>query len=303
MSFVSRFTVRAALPAGLAALAVCVVATQAQAGTPAKPVVARPDVAVDTYVNGQPISVNHVLLMSSGLDSGAQARQLDTADARSAARTELITQELLAQEARKAGLDKAPVIADQLAFQDRVILSRAYLEDYFSKNPITDASLKSAYEWKRANGKLLEYKVRQILVATPEAAQDIINRLGRGEDFGALAQRYSQDPGGQATAGDLGWFRPETFVDHHFGDAVAALKKGAYTRTPVRTRFGWHVIRLDDGPRPVANAPAFDALDDGSREALRQKTAQLRIEELTARLTANAKISSPKAATVAKAGP
>lgn len=249
----------------------------------------------DVLVNGQPISRNHVLLMSQGIDPENKSNRGDDANAQAAARAELITQELLAQEAKKQGLDKAPVVADQLAFQNRVILSRAYLEDSFAKNPITDAVLKKSYDFKKANGKIVEYKVRHILLQTPEQANDVIAKLAKGEDFAALAKRSTQDPGGQSNGGDLGWFRPDIFVDHHFTDAIEALKKGQYSKQPVRTRFGWHVIKVEDGPRPVANAETFEALDDSVKEALRQKAAQIRIEELTARLTAGAKISTPGA--------
>jgi len=249
----------------------------------------------DVLVNGQPISRNHVLLMSQGIDPENKSRRADDANAQAAARAELITQELLAQEAKKLGLDKAPVIADQLAFQNRVILSRAYLEDSFAKDPITDAVLKKNYDFRKANGKIVEYKVRHILLQTPEQASEVIAKLAKGEDFVALAKRSTQDPGGQSNGGDLGWFRPDIFVDHHFTDGIEALKKGQTSKQPVRTRFGWHVIKVEDGPRPVANPETFEALDDSVKEALRQKTAQIRIEELTARLTAGAKISTPGA--------
>ncbi|MDB5987724.1 MAG: peptidylprolyl isomerase [Nevskia sp.] len=251
--------------------------------------------APDIVVNGQPISENHVTLMTAGFDTDKNGRNLNAPDARVAARTELITEELLAQEARKSGLDKKPVIADQLAFQSREILSRAYLEDYFAKNPVTDATLKSSYEFNRANGKIVEFHVRQVLVQTSAQAREIIDKLGKGSDFAELAKQYTQDPGGQSNGGDLGWFRPDIFIDHYFSDAVAKLKKGEYTKAPVRTRFGWHVIKIEDGPRAVANPSSYDALDDNAKQALRQKAAQISIENLTARLTANAKISGPGA--------
>ena len=257
--------------------------------------------AADLVVNGQPISQNSVTLISSSF-GGDKGKTADAADLRSAARTELITQELLAQEARKAGLDRRPAVADQLAFQQRELLSRAYLEDYFEKNPITDASLKSAYEFNRANGRIVEYKIRQILVQTSAQAAELIAKLDKGADFTALAKQYSQDPGGQTNGGDLGWFRPDIFVDRSFTDAVVALKKNAITETPVRSRFGWHVIKLEDGPRPVANPEPYDALADNVKQAIRQRAAQAQIESLTSRLTAAAKITGPGAEGAAGGG-
>jgi len=265
----------------------------AQAATAANTAPTAAGLAPEIIVNGQAISENHVQLMSSGFATDKNGRALNSADARAAARTELITEEVLAQEARKAGLDKKASVADQLAFQQREILSRAYLESYFEKNPITDASLKTSYEWNRANGKIVEYKLRQILVPTSNDAREVIAKLNSGQDFAEVAKVYTQDPGGQNNGGDLGWFRPDIFVDHNFTDALPTLKKGEYTKAPVRTRFGWHVIKVEDGPRPVANAEPYDALSDNVRQALRQKAGQIQIETLTARLTSSAKISSP----------
>ena len=248
--------------------------------------------SADVIVNGQPISQNHITLMSANFTPD---KAVPGPEAKAAARSELITEELLAQQARKEGLDKKLDVADQIAFQERAILSRAYLEDYFAKNPVTDETIKSAYEWSRANGKIVEYKVRQILLPTAEEARQVIDKLNKGEDFAALATHHTQDPGGQSNGGDLGWFRPDIFVDHNFSDAVVALNKNEYSKTPLRTRFGWHVIKIEDGPRPVKNPQPYDALDDNVKQALRQKTAQVKLESLTAKLSANAKVTGPGA--------
>lgn len=255
---------------------------------------------VDVVVNGKPISNNHVQLMMSSINPDPSVRGTDAEEARIAARQELITQEVLAQEALRLGLDRSPLVADQLAFQQRAILSRAYLQNVFEKSPITEASLEAAYEFNRANGKIKEYKIRQVLVSTQDDARAALARLDKGEDFEAVAKRLSQDPGAQANGGDLGWFRPDIFVDHHFSDALVDLKKGQYTKVPVRTRFGWHLIKVEDGPRAVANAESYQALDDSAKEALRQRAAQIKIEEVTQRLAAQAKVTGATVAKVSK---
>jgi peptidyl-prolyl cis-trans isomerase C len=257
--------------------------------------------AADVLVNGKSISRNHVQLMLASINPDPSVRGAGGDDARKAARQELVTQELLAQEARRKGLDKQPAVTDQLVYQERAILSRALLQDHFEKNPVTTAQLKAAYEWNRANGKITEVKLRQILVATPEAANAALARLDKGEDFAAVAKTATQDPGGQNNGGDLGWFRPDIFVDHHFTDALATLKKGQYTAAPVKTRFGWHLLKVEEGPRVVTQAEPFEQLDDSAKEALRQKTVQLRIETLTAQLAAKAKLGGPGATSVARA--
>ena len=282
-------TTRAALGARITALALSAMALAASAPAWAADATAA-GLAPDITVNGKAISQNHVTLMSSNFVTD---KSVPGPEARAAARAELITQEVLAQAAHREGLDKSPAIADQLAFQERSILSKAYLESYFAKNPITEEGLKTSYEFSRANGKLLEYHVRHILVSNADQARAVIDRLQKGGDFVAIAKTDTLDPGGQNNGGDLGWFRPDTFVDHSFTDAVVALKKGEYTTAPVRSRFGWHVIKLEDGPRPIANPPAYDALDDNTRSAIRQKATQLKLEALTAKLAADAKIAGP----------
>ncbi len=246
--------------------------------------------AVDLTVNGRPISRNHITLMGANF---TEDRQSPGPEAQAAARAELITQEVLAQAALKEGLDKKAVIADQIAFQQRAILSRAYLEDYFVKHPVTDDTLKTAYDFSVAGGKLSEYKVRHILVNALPKAEAIAARLARGEDFVAVAKVETLDPGGQNTGGDLGWFRPDIFIDANFAKAVQGLKKGETTKLPVRSRFGWHLIKLEDGPRPVANARKWEQLDEPIKQALRQRAAQARLEGLTESLTAKAKIAGP----------
>lgn len=241
----------------------------------------------DTLVNGKSISTNHVTLLGA---SFSRERGLQEGEAQEAARAELVTQELLAQAARKEGLQNKPQLADQLAYQERAILSRAYLEHYFEKNPITDAELKKSYEFNRANGRIVELKLRQILVSSENEARGLSDQLAKGADFIALAKANTQDPGGQSNGGDLGWFRPDIFVDHHFSEAVLALKKGQVSK-PFRSRFGWHVVRLEEAPRPVARPEAFEALTDPAKQAIRQKAAQLQLEALTQKLASSAKVA------------
>ena len=245
---------------------------------------------VDLTVNGKSITRNHVTLMGANFTKDHSA---PGPEAQAAARAELITQEVLAQAALKEGLDRKPVVADQIAFQQRAILSRAYLEDYFTKNPVTDEQLQTAYDFSVAGGKLTEYKVRHILVNDLPKAEELAARLARGEDFVTVAKSETLDPGGQSTGGDLGWFRPDIFIDANFARAVQGLKKGETTRIPVRSRFGWHLVKLEDGPRPVTKAVKWEQLDDPIKQSLRQRAVQAKLEALTESLTAKAKLGGP----------
>ena len=132
----------------------------------------------------------------------------------------------------------------------------------------------------------------EIAIANDTVAA-IAARLAKGEDFAAVAKVETLDPGGQNNGGDLGWFRPDIFVDTHFANTVLGLKKGETTRAPVRSRFGWHLIKVEDGPRPVANPGKFDTLDDPIKQSLRQRAVQAKLEALTESLTAKAKLGGP----------
>ncbi len=99
-----------------------------------------------------------------------------------------------------------------------------------------------------------EYKARHILVEKKETAESLIRDLQAGGDFAKLATAESKDPGSAAKGGDLGWFSAQSMVKP-FADALATLEKGATTKTPVQTQYGWHVIQLEDTRSP--EAPAF----------------------------------------------
>jgi peptidyl-prolyl cis-trans isomerase C len=155
-------------------------------------------------------------------------------------REELVTREMLAQEAQKKGFDKRTEV--QLS-QQQVLIS-AYLNDYARSHPASDDAVKKQYDAFRAAAGDKEYKARHILVEKEDEAKDIIARLKKGEKFEDLAKQ-SKDPGSKDKGGDLDWATPNNYVKP-FADALVKLEKGKYTEAPVQSQFGWHVIRLDD---------------------------------------------------------
>ncbi len=255
--------------------------------------------AAEAYVNGVPVNASHVDALLQRIPSAiTDPRRLgtDLEQRRAAARKELATQEALAQAALKDGLDKNAAVADALAYMRREALSRAHIEHYFLENPISDQALRAGYEWNRANGKIVEYQVRHILVPTEQEAADILARLKKGEKFEELV-KLTKDPGGSTNGGFVtkdGWFRPDIFIDYKFADAIEALKPGSYSAQPLQTRFGWHVIKLDAGPRPVANPEPFEQLHEGAVKAMREKTAQRKLKELVAGVVEKAKMTDAK---------
>ena len=170
---------------------------------------------------------------------------------------QLIKTELLVQEAQSKGLDQTPETVERLAMMRASVLSQLAVEDYIKSNPVTDADLKAAYDKQIADtAGGTEYKARHILVKDEPEAVAIIAKLDKGADFATLAKENSTGPS-KTQGGDLGWFGPKQMVAP-FSEAVAQLEKGKYTKTPVQTQFGWHIIILED--IRVQTPPPFEAV-------------------------------------------
>jgi len=189
---------------------------------------------------------------------------------------EMVSLELVVQDAIKKGLDKKPDVVKNIESQRRVLLANAALKDYIETHPITDEQLKKEYDQRIAGAGSKELKARHILVKTEAEAKAIIAQLGKGADFAKLAKVKSSDSSAKE-GGDLGWFNPNQMVKP-FSDAALALKKGEYTKTPVQSQFGWHVIKLEDSRSP--QVPAFDQMKERVRSFMQQKMSQDFIESL-----------------------
>ena len=207
----------------------------------------------------------------------------DTPELQNAVKEELIRREILAQEAKKKGLDKKGNIQGQVELAKQAVLIRAFLSDYVAAHPISEAQLKAEYEVIKTNLGTTEYKARHILVADEEEAKGIIAKLDKGEKFSELA-KVSKDPGSKDKGGELGWNSPNSYVKP-FGEALAKLKKNEYTKTPVKSDFGYHVIMLEDS-RP-ANPPPFEQV----KQQMQQRAAQQQVEQLVKELRGKAKVN------------
>ena len=206
----------------------------------------------------------------------------DTPELKNAVREELIRRELLAQEAKKAGIDKKPEIAAQAEAARQAFFVRAYIQDYLKKNPISDAQLKAQYETIKSQMGNTEYKTRHILVASEDDAKTVIANLKKGAKFEELAKQ-SIDPGSKENGGDLGWTNASNFVKP-FSEALTALAKGKYTETPVKTEFGYHVIMLED-TRPMT-VPPFEEI----KPRLAQQAQAQQVNKMVEALRAKAKV-------------
>lgn len=232
------------------------------------------------------VAVNGVLIPQAYFEIlGRQAAASGRAgpDPQAAIREELVNREVLAQAAKKKGIDKNADVAVSMDLARQGVLIQAYFEDYVKANPIKDEDLKTQYEQIRAQMGDNEYKARHILVEKEDDAKAIIADLKKGGDFNALAKEKSKDPGSKDHGGDLDWGPASRYVKP-FGDALKALQKGQTTDTPVQTQFGWHVIHLDD-VRPV-KAPVFDEV----KTNLMQRAQQEQIAKLVQELRSKAKV-------------
>jgi peptidyl-prolyl cis-trans isomerase C len=228
-------------------------------------------------VNGKPVPSSRADLMVKQM--AAQGQQ-DTPELRNMVKEELINREILVQEADKLGLGAKPEVKTQIDIARQSILIRALVADYLKKNPVKDADVKAEYDKYKAQAGDKEYHVRHILVEKEEDAKSIISKLKGGAKFEDLAKQYSKDPGSAQNGGDLDWATPSAFVKP-FSDAMVAMQKGQLLDTPVKTQFGYHVIRLDD-VRP-AKIPAFDQVKPQITEALQQKKLQAYQQQLRAK--------------------
>jgi peptidyl-prolyl cis-trans isomerase C len=191
-----------------------------------------------------------------------------TPDMEGQLREEVIAREVFMQEAEKRGLSATDEFKVQMELARQAILIRELFADYQKKNPVTDAELKAEYDkFAAANGGK-EYKASHILVEKESEAQAIIASLKKGGKFEDIAKKQSKDPGSGAKGGDLDWANPSSYVPE-FTEALLKLKKGQLSDTPVKSQFGYHVIRVDD--IRTAELPAFDQVKPQIAQQMQQQ--------------------------------
>jgi len=187
-------------------------------------------------------------------------------------REEVIMREIFMQEAQKRGLDTSEDFKTQMELARQGLLIRELLADQQKKNPVSDAEVQAEYDkFVSANGGK-EYRARHILVEKEDQAKAIIASLKKGGKFEDIAKKQSKDPGSGANGGDLDWANASSYVPE-FSQALIKLNKGQTTDAPVKSQFGWHVIRLDDVRQ--AQLPKLEDVKPQIAEQLqRQKLAK-----------------------------
>lgn len=228
-------------------------------------------------VNGTPITDGTLRALERQRNNG-QEMQLNDVQ-RQAAIKLLVNMQLLASEAEKNGLDKTQDVQDDITISRNTVLAQLDAQDFVNKHSPTDADIKNAYDAHIKGMDMRQYKARHILVASEDQAKSIIAQLNKGANFAALAKKNSMDPGSANNGGELGdWFSASTMVPE-FGTALAGLKKGEYTKEPVKSQYGWHVIQLEDvrtQPTPTLDQLHDQILDELKRKAFDDHLDQLR---------------------------
>ena len=224
-------------------------------------------------VNGKPVPSSRADVMIKQLATQGQA---DSPQLRAMVKEELINREILMQEADKRGITSTPDVKNQVEIARQSIAIRALVQDYLKKNPVSDADIKAEYDKFKTQAGDKEYHARHILVEKEDEAKAIIAKLKAGAKFEDLAKQ-SKDPGSAANGGDLDWASPASFVKP-FSDAMVALKKGQFTETPVKTQYGYHVIKLDDVR--AAKIPTLEEVKPQIEESLQKKKLQAFQQEL-----------------------
>ncbi len=236
---------------------------------------------------GAVATVNGVAVPRARLDALMQQQRArgapDNEQTRTNVRDELVNREVLMQEAQKTGLGKSPEVLGQLDLARQEIIISAYLRDWVRKHPVSDAEVQKEYDRVRAEQGDREYRARHILVETEDQAKSLIAELKKGGKFEELAGKNSKDPGSKERGGDLDWHNPGDF-DKQFSEAMMKLEKGKYTETPVRTRYGFHIIQLED-----VRSGRFPALAE-VKPRIQQQLVQSRIDELIRGLRAKAQV-------------
>ena len=207
-----------------------------------------------------------------------------TPEEREGLMNEVIQLVLLGNAAESGALMEDSSFLAELELQRLQTVARRQITAYLDENPITEADLQQAYQENLERLSGMQYKARHILVDAETEAQDIIAELQQGADFQELARTRSTGPSGP-NGGDLGWFTADRMVPP-FAAAVRSMEVGAFSSSPVQTRFGWHVILLEE--KSEGTAPGLDAVRDDVTAIAEQGKVQEYLENLRGSATISA---------------
>jgi peptidyl-prolyl cis-trans isomerase C len=232
-----------------------------------------------TTVNGKAVpKARAEALLSQAIKSGQQR----TPELEAQVNDEVVMREIFMQEAEKRGLAASPDYKSQMELARQTILIRELFAEYQKKNPVTDADIQGEYDKFKAQSGGTEYRASHILVEKEDDAKALIAQIKGGAKFEDVAKKSSKDPGSAEKGGDLDWANAGSYVPE-FSQAMAKLQKGQMTQEPVKSQFGWHIIRLDD-TRPAQFPPLADV-----KAQIQQRLGQMKLAQFRDELRAKAK--------------
>jgi len=204
-------------------------------------------------------------------------------------RDKLVMDEIISQEAERRGLSATPDYKVQMEQARQALLGQALREDFSKKNVVSDADIQAEYDKFKAQSSGTEYRARHILVEKEDEAKALIKQINGGASFEDLAKKNSKDPGSGANGGDLDFAAPGSYVPE-FSQAMIKLKKGELTQEPVKTQFGYHIIKLEDTRQ--AQFPGIDEVKPQIKQRLEQQKLGAFLEDLRAKAKTDYKFST-----------
>ena len=228
-------------------------------------------------VNGKTVPSSRIDALAAEV---AKSGRPVTPEIKAQLKDEVIAREIFIQEAEKRNVANSDEYKTQMELARQTIMIRALFADYQKSNPVTDADIKAEYDKFAAANSGKEYKARHILVEKEADAKAIIASIKKGAKFEDIAKKQSKDPGSGAKGGDLDWANPSNYVPE-FAQAILKLTKGQMTDAPVKSQFGYHIIRVDD--TRAAQLPKLDEVKPQISQQLTQQKLQKFQEDLRAK--------------------
>lgn len=222
-------------------------------------------------VNGKPVPQERAEALKTQISRQGQAI---TPDIERQIKDEVVLREIFLQEAERRGLPASENYKQQMELARQALLIRELFADFQKNNPVTDAEVQAKYDEFKAQASGKEYRARHILVEKEALANKLLADLKRGAKFEELAKKHSKDPGSAKNGGDLDWSTPDRYVPE-FSEAMVKLEKGKVAQQPVKSQFGYHIIKLDDVRD--AQLPTLEELKPQIQQSLaQQKMAKFR---------------------------
>ena len=229
-------------------------------------------------VNGEKITEN----MLKHVEKTLGVKTTETPDMKNTIVNEMIKRKLLADFAKDQKMDQTDDFRMTMSMAEESALVEAALKSLQKKlGNISDEEIKARYDKEIAGAASHEYKVSHILVDSEEKAKQLIKKLKNGADFAETAKKESTGPSNKR-GGDLGWIRKGMVVPAFYA-GLEKLKKGEVSPAPVKTKYGWHIIKVND-ERKTSIAP-FESVKEKIKGLILQERLQAKLDELKSKAT------------------